>query len=110
DSRLKIADFGFVQSLKEFNKSDEGTYGIFPYIYPEILNGHEYTQAADFGMIMIEIATGILPFNNHPHNIELALKICEDEERLKIRKEFEEADKLIPKFAATAYPDSHPKL
>ncbi|CAG8819855.1 18551_t:CDS:2, partial [Gigaspora margarita] len=32
-----------------------------------------------------------------------------DEERLKIRKEFEEADKLIPKLAATAYPDSHPE-
>ncbi|CAG8801608.1 7816_t:CDS:2 [Gigaspora margarita] len=32
-----------------------------------------------------------------------------NEERLKIRKEFEEADKLIPKLAATAYPDSHPE-
>lgn len=165
DSRLKIADFGFVQSLKEVNKSDKGIYGILPYVSPEVLNGQEYTQAADiysFGMIMIEIATGRPPFNDHPHNIELALKICEglrpeygegvpecyvqvvnrcldsnaekrptideiwniiltwdkscnwkiaylDEERLKIRKEFEEADKLIPKLAATAYPDSHPE-
>ncbi|KAF0467843.1 kinase-like domain-containing protein [Gigaspora margarita] len=32
-----------------------------------------------------------------------------DEERLKIRKEFEEADKLIPKLAVTAYPDTHPE-
>ncbi|CAG8643941.1 19264_t:CDS:2 [Cetraspora pellucida] len=32
-----------------------------------------------------------------------------DEERLKIRKEFEEADKFIPQIASVAYSGSHPE-
>ncbi|CAG8648541.1 1100_t:CDS:1, partial [Racocetra persica] len=32
-----------------------------------------------------------------------------DQERLKIRKEFEEADNLIPQIATAAYSGSHPE-
>ncbi|RIB27635.1 kinase-like domain-containing protein [Gigaspora rosea] len=151
---------------KELNEENKKIYGVLPYIAPEILNGQKYKEVTDvygFGMIMIEISGGNPPFYDHPHNFELANKICKgirptcpegtpecfvelvnecldsdpenrpatdvilrdivnwkdiiysddieelSEEQLKIRKEFEEADKLIPDIATNAYKNMHPK-
>jgi serine/threonine protein kinase len=52
---------------------------VLPYIAPEILNGRPYTFASDiysFGIIMAEVTTGKPPYSNIPHDVSLALAIC----------------------------------
>ncbi|EXX60799.1 hypothetical protein RirG_176600 [Rhizophagus irregularis DAOM 197198w] len=47
---------------------------------PEILRNNPYTPASDiysFSMIMWEFTSGIPPFNNKAHDVELILSICE---------------------------------
>ncbi|RGB38121.1 kinase-like domain-containing protein, partial [Rhizophagus diaphanus] len=49
---------------------------------PEILRGKSYTPASDmysFSMIMWEFTSGIPPFNNRAHDIQLSLSICKGE-------------------------------
>ncbi|RGB34762.1 kinase-like domain-containing protein [Rhizophagus diaphanus] len=49
---------------------------------PEVLRGKPYTPASDiysFSMIMWEFTSGIPPFNNRAHDIQLSLSICEGE-------------------------------
>ena len=46
---------------------------------PEVLRGNPYTLASDiysFSMIMWEFTSGIPPFNDKAHNLQLALGIC----------------------------------
>ncbi|CAB4431361.1 unnamed protein product [Rhizophagus irregularis] len=54
-------------------------YGILPYIAPEILRGQNYTKAADiysFGIIMYEVISGLPPYYDVSHDINLTMKIC----------------------------------
>jgi serine/threonine protein kinase len=54
-------------------------YGILPYIAPEILRGQNYTKAADiysFGIIMYEVISGLLPYYDVGHDVNLAANIC----------------------------------
>ncbi|PKC60914.1 kinase-like protein [Rhizophagus irregularis] len=56
----------------------DGTFGVLPYVSPELLRGKPLTTAADiysFGMIMWELAFGRKPFNDRAHNLELATDI-----------------------------------
>jgi serine/threonine protein kinase len=49
---------------------------------PEVLRGQSYTPASDiysFSMIMWELTSGVPPFNNRAHDLQLALSICEGE-------------------------------
>src|SRR5436309_15071599 len=49
---------------------------------PEVLRGKPYTPASDiysFSMIMWEFTSGITPFNNRAHDIQLSLNICKGE-------------------------------
>ncbi|GET53142.1 kinase-like domain-containing protein [Rhizophagus irregularis DAOM 181602=DAOM 197198] len=49
---------------------------------PEILRGRSYTPASDiysFSMIMWEFTSGIPPFNNRAHDLQLTLSICKGE-------------------------------
>ncbi|PKC55730.1 kinase-like protein [Rhizophagus irregularis] len=58
---------------------EEGIYGVLPYMAPEVLRGHQYTKAADiysFGIIMNELLSEEIPFNDISHNEFLAIKIC----------------------------------
>ncbi|RGB31110.1 kinase-like domain-containing protein, partial [Rhizophagus diaphanus] len=46
---------------------------------PEVLRGKSYTPASDiysFSMIMWEFTSGVPPFNNRAHDIQLSLSIC----------------------------------
>ncbi|POG67748.1 kinase-like domain-containing protein [Rhizophagus irregularis DAOM 181602=DAOM 197198] len=75
------------------NTSEEKTYGVIPYMAPEVLRGMPYTKAADiysFGMIMYFTATGKQPFDNCAHDHHLTLEICDG-----IRPEINELE--IPK-------------
>uniref|UniRef100_U9UPD6 Protein kinase domain-containing protein n=1 Tax=Rhizophagus irregularis (strain DAOM 181602 / DAOM 197198 / MUCL 43194) TaxID=747089 RepID=U9UPD6_RHIID len=54
-------------------------YGILPYIAPEILRGQNYTKAADiysFGIVMYEVISGLPPYYDVGHDINLTMKIC----------------------------------
>ncbi|GET54297.1 kinase-like domain-containing protein [Rhizophagus irregularis DAOM 181602=DAOM 197198] len=69
----KPADYNAPENAK--NK----LYGILPYIAPEILRGQNYTKAADiysFGIIMYEVISGLPPYYDVGHDINLAVKIC----------------------------------
>jgi serine/threonine protein kinase len=49
---------------------------------PEVLKGKPYTQASDiysFSMIMWEFTSGVTPFNDRAHDIQLSLSICKGE-------------------------------
>ncbi|CAI2164083.1 14557_t:CDS:2 [Funneliformis geosporum] len=57
----------------------KGTYGVLPYIAPEILQGNPLTETADiysFGIIMWTLSAGIRPWCNRPHDFKLASEIC----------------------------------
>ncbi|CAB4437980.1 unnamed protein product [Rhizophagus irregularis] len=70
----KPADYKVSESTK--NK----IYGVLPYIAPEILKGNNYTKASDiygFGIIMYEVISGLPPYHDVSHDINLAIKICQ---------------------------------
>ncbi|PKC09793.1 kinase-like protein [Rhizophagus irregularis] len=49
---------------------------------PEVLRGKSYTPASDiysFSMIMWEFTSGIPPFNDRAHDLQLSLNICKGE-------------------------------
>jgi len=74
-SDWRISDFGFCGPVDKPLKS---IYGNLPYIAPEVIVGKEYTFASDiysFGILMWEISSGQLPFNNCEHNYDLAMRV-----------------------------------
>ncbi|RGB40688.1 kinase-like domain-containing protein [Rhizophagus diaphanus] len=49
---------------------------------PEVLRGKPYTPASDiysFSMIMWEFTSGVTPFKNRAHDLQLSLSICKGE-------------------------------
>ncbi|CAI2167945.1 10199_t:CDS:2, partial [Funneliformis geosporum] len=75
---IRIGDLGLSKSATE--AEDNETYGIIPYVAPEVLQGQKYTKASDvysFGMIMWECMTGRRPFWDRAHDIELIIDICD---------------------------------
>ncbi|GBC27549.2 kinase-like domain-containing protein [Rhizophagus irregularis DAOM 181602=DAOM 197198] len=74
-------DLGLCKPVKSFLKKYD-IYGVIPFMAPEVLRGKSYTPASDiysFSMIMWEFTSGIPPFNNRAHNIQLSLSICKGE-------------------------------
>src|ERR1700722_15043991 len=62
------------------DESKNNTYGVLPYIAPEILQGQNYTKAADiysFGIIIYEVISGLPPYYDISHDNSLAIKICQ---------------------------------
>ncbi|GES92285.1 kinase-like domain-containing protein [Rhizophagus clarus] len=80
DDDVIISDLGISKSSME-SANDKKRYGIIPYMAPEILKGKDYTTLSDiysFGMIMWELMTGSLPFEDRTQDNGLASKICYD--------------------------------
>ncbi|UZO24677.1 uncharacterized protein OCT59_016972 [Rhizophagus irregularis] len=74
---LSISDLGMCQPVNDNER--KGIYGVIPYIAPEVLRGYQYTKAADiysFGIIMNEIMSEEIPYNDIPHDHFLVVKIC----------------------------------
>ncbi|RGB24795.1 kinase-like domain-containing protein [Rhizophagus diaphanus] len=72
----KPADYNASINTKNTKHS---VHGVLPYIAPEILRGQKYTKAADiysFGIIMYEVISGLPPYYDEGHDINLAIKIC----------------------------------
>jgi serine/threonine protein kinase len=81
ESKIYVSDLGLSRPVKSFLKEYE-IYGIIPFMAPEVLRGKPYTLASDiysFSMIMWEFTSGIPPFNNRAHDIELSFSICKGE-------------------------------
>jgi serine/threonine protein kinase len=70
----KPADYNVLENTKN------SIYGVLPYIAPEIFRGQNYTKAADiysFGIIMYEVISGLPPYHDLSHDINLVTKICQ---------------------------------
>jgi serine/threonine protein kinase len=77
DNSPFIGDLGLCQPE---NKEKKGVYGVLPYVAPEVLCGHQYTKAADiysFGIVMNELLSEEIPFNDTPHDQNLTANICQ---------------------------------
>ncbi|RIA91595.1 kinase-like domain-containing protein [Glomus cerebriforme] len=80
--RTCITDMGLCKPADYIatENTKNSTYGVLPYIAPEILRGQNYTKVADiysFGIIMYEIISGLPPYHDVGHDQNLALKICQ---------------------------------
>ncbi|GES76386.1 kinase-like domain-containing protein [Rhizophagus clarus] len=74
-----IGDLGMCQPSNEKQFKNEGTFGVLPYIAPEVLRGRSYTKASDiysFGIMMNEYMSEEIPYNDVLHDYTLAIKIC----------------------------------
>ena len=71
---------GLAQSINNSKTSNSSNVcGVLPYIAPEVLDGKPYSFVSDiysFGIIMIEMSTGKLPYGSVPHDEKLALAVC----------------------------------
>jgi serine/threonine protein kinase len=73
-----VADLGL--SVPADKEKNEEIYGVLPYVAPEVLLRESYTQSSDiysFGIIAYEILTGLLPYYDKKHDVNLALEICQ---------------------------------
>jgi serine/threonine protein kinase len=76
-----ISDFGLSKAINDSSvtAAQRGSYGIIPYMAPELLRGATHTKATDiyaFGIIMWEMSALEPPFNNCDHDASLMIKIC----------------------------------
>ena len=83
DKESYICDLGLCRSAEYFQsfKKDD-IYGVIPFMAPEVLRGKPYTKASDiysFSMIMWEFTSGVPPFNDKAHDLQLCLSICKGE-------------------------------
>ncbi|GET51350.1 kinase-like domain-containing protein [Rhizophagus irregularis DAOM 181602=DAOM 197198] len=77
DDILSISDLGMCKPVND--NEQKGIYGVMPYMTPEVFRGYQYTKAADiysFGIIMNELMSEEIPYNDIPHNHCLVVKIC----------------------------------
>ncbi|CAI2190141.1 6354_t:CDS:1, partial [Funneliformis geosporum] len=77
-----ITDMGLCKHANQkLTQNNEGKlYGVLPYVAPEVLRGKDHTQASDiygFGIIALEVITGLSPYYNIAHDEYLAIKICQ---------------------------------
>src|SRR5688572_15168299 len=83
NSILSISDLGLCKPVEYFqSKFKDNIYGVLPFVAPEVLRGKPYTIASDiysFSMIMWEFTSGVPPFDNRPHDLQLSISICKDE-------------------------------
>jgi serine/threonine protein kinase len=76
-----ISDLGLCQPVKSFLKQHD-IYGVISFMAPEVLRGKSYTPASDiysFSMIMWEFTSGVSPFNDRAHDLQLSISICKGE-------------------------------
>jgi serine/threonine protein kinase len=81
DDEFYISDLGLCQPLKSSLKKGD-IYGVIPFMAPEILRGKSYTPASDiysFSIIMWEFTSGVPPFSDRAHDLQLSLGICKGE-------------------------------
>ena len=92
-SEIYIIDLGLCKPISDLHDSNNKVneiYGVLPYMAPEILRKDPIVGPASdiysFSMIMWEFTSGVPPFNNEAHDLELVLDICNQEKRPEIIK------------------------
>ena len=73
-----ISDLGLCRPIQS-SLGKDNIYGVVPFMAPEVLRGKPYTSASDiysFSMIMWEFTSGVTPFNDKEHDLQLSLSIC----------------------------------
>jgi len=73
-----VTDLGLSRPANFQSREERKTYGVLPYVAPEVLRGEPYKQFSDiysFGIIAYEIATGLPPYYNVPHDVVLSLAV-----------------------------------
>ena len=73
-----LTDFGLTQPADSPRSTKVGTYGVVPYMAPELFRGEPHSKATDiyaFGIIMSEYASNEPAFCNRSHDMHLQLKI-----------------------------------
>jgi len=74
-----ISDLGLCKPTNETN--EEKVFGVLPYVAPEVLRSQPYTQASDiysFGIMAYEMLSSLPPYYDVAHDLDLALKICDE--------------------------------
>ena len=75
-----VCDLGLSKSVNSSQSTTSTVQGVLPYIAPEVLHSHKFTQKSDiysFGIIMYQIADGEPPFRNWLSDDNLlAMRIC----------------------------------
>lgn len=74
-----ISDFGMCRPTDTVEAKDK-VYGVISYIAPEIIRGNPYSQAGDIyslGILLWELACGIIAFADRSHDVNLILDICD---------------------------------
>jgi len=74
-----ITDLGLSQPVNEAETKNT-IYGLMPYMAPEVLKGEPYTQKSDIyslGMVLYELITGLPPYAEQAHDVNLALMILQ---------------------------------
>ncbi|POG80785.1 kinase-like domain-containing protein, partial [Rhizophagus irregularis DAOM 181602=DAOM 197198] len=77
-SEIYIIDLGLCKPIQNSDDKIDEVYGVLPYMAPEILRKKPYIPASDiysFSMMMWEFTSGIPPFNNRAHDIQLTLML-----------------------------------
>jgi len=73
-----ITDLGLCRPIS-IETTKKGVYGVLPYMAPEVLCGQPYSQASDIyslGILMYEIISEQIPYQDNFKDDLLALKIC----------------------------------
>src|SRR5438128_1650828 len=75
-----VCDLGLSKLVNSSQSTTSTVQGVLPYIAPEVLHSHKFTQKSDiysFGIIMYQIADGEPPFRNYSSDDNLlAMRIC----------------------------------
>ncbi|KLL03552.1 MAG: hypothetical protein MRERV_38c014 [Mycoplasmataceae bacterium RV_VA103A] len=77
-TKCLITDLGLCKPVDE-SKQEDKIYGVLPYMAPEVLRSQPYTQASDvysFGIVAYELLSGLPPYYDKSHDVDLALEIC----------------------------------
>src|SRR3954447_10767805 len=73
-----ITDLGLCKPANEASQ-EKKVFGVMPYIATEVLRSQPYTQASDiysFGIIAYEVLSGLPPYYEQKHDVNLGLAIC----------------------------------
>lgn len=77
NDNVRIIDFGFSISFTDDNPNLQTKCGSPAYIAPEIINGEDYTNAADIwsiGVVLYAMVTGKLPFEDPSNSVQAILQ------------------------------------
>ncbi|PKK69540.1 hypothetical protein RhiirC2_780891 [Rhizophagus irregularis] len=76
-----ISDLGLCRPVKSSLKKDD-IFGVIPFMAPEVLRAPAFAVDVpiySYSMIMWEFTSGVSPFNDKAHDIQLCLNICRGE-------------------------------